>query len=414
MSKKQKPVPTKAAVTPTWAIWMVRALLGLAGLLALWALGKLLGGQPMDGWGDYGMVIVRNQIVALLHGAVLLAAAAGFIHLMTRPASTWPARRLAWALAGLVALDALWLSRHYVQTMSGEALEENEVIRLLKSERPRQRVALISQDGFYNQWLTYLFPYHGIQALNITQMPRMPVEYQKYLGTLTRRPGRYWQLGAVGYVLAPVQIWGQIQNDPSLRDLFTLALAYDVMPADGGGTKVFVNSSGQHVVLRMKDPGPRFTLSGAWQAAPDEEALRLLAEPAHPLFDRVLVAPEQAAGLPASGEPGRPGSVELVEYRPDRIRLKVTAERPALLRVADKYDPAWRASVDGQPASLLRVDYLFRGLPVAAGTHEVLMQYQAGGGTLWLLAAGLVLCGGATLHLMTHRSASSIKETAAP
>ena len=52
MSKKQKPVPTKAAVTPTWAIWMVRALLGLAGLLALWALGKLLGGQPMDGWGD--------------------------------------------------------------------------------------------------------------------------------------------------------------------------------------------------------------------------------------------------------------------------------------------------------------------------------------------------------------------------
>jgi len=58
----------------------------------------------------------------------------------------------------LVAWDAWMLSRFYIKTMPLAALNENAVITLLKQDMPEHRVALVSQDGFYNWWLTFVFP----------------------------------------------------------------------------------------------------------------------------------------------------------------------------------------------------------------------------------------------------------------
>jgi uncharacterized membrane protein YfhO len=38
--------------------------------------------------------------------------------------------------------------------------------------------------------------------------------------------------------------------------------------------------------------------------------------------------------------------------------------------------PGWEATVDGRPSRLDRVDYLFRGVPVAAGRHVVELRYR--------------------------------------
>ena len=47
-------------------------------------------------------------------------------------------------------------------------LAENPVIALLRKDSPAHRVALLSQEGFYNSWLTFVFPYYGISAINTT------------------------------------------------------------------------------------------------------------------------------------------------------------------------------------------------------------------------------------------------------
>jgi len=41
--------------------------------------------------------------------------------------------------------------------------------------------------------------------MNVTQMPRMPVEYKRYMEAVGGHALQYWQLSAVGYILAPAK-----------------------------------------------------------------------------------------------------------------------------------------------------------------------------------------------------------------
>jgi hypothetical protein len=70
------------------------------------------------------------------------------------------------------------------------------------------------------------------------------------------------------------------------------------------------------------------------------------------------------------------GQVELVLDRPDRLDFNVSASKPGWLFVADTWYPGWRAWIDGQPAPILRADYLFQALTLEAGSHTITLQYR--------------------------------------
>lgn len=75
---------------------------------------------------------------------------------------------------------------------------------------------------------------------------------------------------------------------------------------------------------------------------------------------------------------GPPGilPVEVVRERPEVLRFDVAADHPALLVVTDSWYPGWRAWVDGDSAPVLRVNALFRGVPIPAGAHRVDMRFE--------------------------------------
>ena len=85
----------------------------------------------------------------------------------------------------------------------------------------------------------------------------------------------------------------------------------------------------------------------------------------------VLAVVPPLAAAPASARP-EPGPSPTV----------TSWERP------DGYDPGWRASVDGRPASVLRANVAFRAVAVSAGRHVIEMVYRPP-----LPMAGLVLSG---------------------
>ena len=311
---------------PVWMRLFVWSVMGCAAILALWAFG-LSSGRDDDvarfaaqGWGQYAGVIVGNRIRALWHAAVLTGAAAGFLWLFLLAKPLKPALHTSakWALVLLVAGDAWLLSRHYIQTMPLSAMDKNPVISMLKKDMPEHRVALVSQEGFYNWWLTYAFTYHGIQAVNTTQMPRMPDDYKNFLGAVGRNPIRYWQMASVGYVLAPVEVWGQLQKDARTRDLFDLVWCYNVEPAEAG-VKVIPalltgNPPARHVVLRFKHPAPRYALIAGWERSDDQETLRRLAAPEYRLSQKVLLPQEATTNLPSLNGEGIVGRVESHGY----------------------------------------------------------------------------------------------------
>jgi uncharacterized membrane protein YfhO len=57
--------------------------------------------------------------------------------------------------------------------------------------------------------------------------------------------------------------------------------------------------------------------------------------------------------------------------RPGELVVNVEANGRQLLVVADSFHAGWRATVDGRPAEVLRVNGDFLGCPVDSGRHEV-------------------------------------------
>ncbi len=407
----QSAVPPETATSPSLVRHFVSGVFILGGILAVWALMQTgtssedMSRMSAQGWGNYAASIVGNKTTALWHAALMTLGAGVCLWILTAPRCRVKAacQVCAWVLVLIVAGDALWLSRHYIKTMPMSVLEENDVIRILKSDMPEHRVVLVSQDGFYNFWLTYVFPYYHIPTMNVTQMPRMPVDYKRYMEAVGGHALRYWQLAAVGYILAPAQIWGQIQNDPAMKDAFDIVYAYNVAPAEMGVTVIPAThqAPGQHVILRLKKPNPRFALIAGWQKAEDDEALRQMAAPDFVPFQKALVAPEAAEGLPEPTGKGIVGQVQMAEYRPGYMKLKVSADRPAILRVSEKYDRDWRAWIDQQSVPVRRVDFICQGILVPSpGLHEVVLKYAPDKRQLIWQCLGILICLGAGIALI--------------
>jgi hypothetical protein len=71
------------------------------------------------------------------------------------------------------------------------------------------------------------------------------------------------------------------------------------------------------------------------------------------------------------------GAAVVSSYRLNDVVVDVDTPGPALLRLADAWYPDWKVRVDGQPAELLRADYLLRAVPVPAGKHRVEFQFES-------------------------------------
>jgi hypothetical protein len=61
---------------------------------------------------------------------------------------------------------------------------------------------------------------------------------------------------------------------------------------------------------------------------------------------------------------------------PDRLIAHVESPRGGMAVVLEAWYPGWEAQVDGRPAEIYRVNYLFRGVVVGPGAHIVSMQFK--------------------------------------
>jgi uncharacterized membrane protein YfhO len=66
----------------------------------------------------------------------------------------------------------------------------------------------------------------------------------------------------------------------------------------------------------------------------------------------------------------------LLEDRPGALSYQVTTDTPSLLVVSNWQYPGWQARVGGQPAKIVRVNYLMQGIYLAAGETTVALAYQ--------------------------------------
>lgn len=70
-------------------------------------------------------------------------------------------------------------------------------------------------------------------------------------------------------------------------------------------------------------------------------------------------------------------SIELTEYRPDRLTYKTSILSPKLAVFSEIFYPyGWTVKVDGKERPLLKTDYFLRGVQLEKGDKEVVMEFK--------------------------------------
>lgn len=123
----------------------------------------------------------------------------------------------------------------------------------------------------------------------------------------------------------------------------------------------------------------------------DEEALRLIRtggaefEP-----EREALSDEALPVIPSQPGPTS-GSVSVVRFDADEVRLAVETGDTAVLATSERYDPGWAVEIDGLPAELRRINFGFRGVVVPPGTHDIRFLYRPLVTRIGFLVSGLSL-----------------------
>jgi uncharacterized membrane protein YfhO len=85
------------------------------------------------------------------------------------------------------------------------------------------------------------------------------------------------------------------------------------------------------------------------------------------LLERDLLPPGPRAAF-------RPAT--LVRYSACEVQVQAELDAPGYLFLSDAWYPGWRAEADGRPLPVIRANLAFRAVPLPAGSHRVVFQYQ--------------------------------------
>jgi hypothetical protein len=126
-------------------------------------------------------------------------------------------------------------------------------------------------------------------------------------------------------------------------------------------------------LYEVMEPVPRAYLVA--RATYERDPLRTLGRLSSASFDpRQEVIIDAPVHLPAEGR--FQGETTITEYQNNEVQIHARLNTSGVLVLTDAYYPGWKLFVDNHPQTILRANYLFRGVELAAGNHTVQFVYD--------------------------------------
>ncbi|MEM1060347.1 MAG: hypothetical protein AAGK14_13980 [Verrucomicrobiota bacterium] len=339
----------------------LRLCLGVATLvaglatLACWWLGRSGDGRSLARW----------SVNPFLRRGLLLA---------RRPGRRGSA--LLAILAVIGAAQMLWAHSHYVNLFPVSDVTEPNILiqKLREGGGDRPRIKIMRGDPVLESLLQRSFRYHGIESLDIPAFSRFPSDYRAWFHALGGNVPRLLQLSSVRYFVMPTQSLQGLLRQPEFGQR---AVGVELFPVAG----TLPNGKPSHAVLELRGHLPRASLVPGLRVLPTRRAvLSELSNPHWKFRQSILVDRATASELGLQEQEASPDDqlppVEIVRYGGREVVLKTDSPVPAFLRLTDRYDSDWRATVNGEPTAIFPTDFIFRGVKLPAGPAEVVLTFD--------------------------------------
>ncbi len=216
------------------------------------------------------------------------------------------------------------------------------------------------------------------------------------------------ELGRYQLLVGEAEGYRPALTNPNIWALLNIGYMYTDLPDLPFGQRVVGpvrNAAGSQVYLyELPGEHPAAWVAPAIVTAPDEQVLATVLDPRYDVYSVALMT--DSADVPSATIAQAPARLDLDVNvdRPSAGRIDVQLGAPApegsALVVSENYYPGWEATVDGQPVSVWRTNYVLMGVPLPAGARTVSLTftnppYEVGKVvTLLALAASVLLLGG--------------------
>lgn len=310
--------------------------------------------QYLTGLKAQRFLLLRND---LLLACVFLALAFGaaLLKVTGRVART----PFVLIILAIIAVDIWMFSHKFFAPQPVQKMEamfaKDSVIQYIEQDTTRFRVFPVGNLLQDNRWayhgIASLGGYHGVKMRAYQDM----LENLFYRGPNARLPLHLPLLSSLNckYIVSEMELGA----DPALKPIIW-------------------NPRGRRFLYENLHVLPRAYFVDSVAVIPNrEEALRAMQRPNFQPDYWAIVDRE----LPGPIGPTPNRSATITSYTPHQVEIVVETDRPSFLVLSDTYyPPGWKATVDGEPALICRVNTYVRGLYLSEGKHYVQYSFRPG------------------------------------
>jgi hypothetical protein len=176
-----------------------------------------------------------------------------------------------------------------------------------------------------------------------------------------------------GYTASMLADYGEFWKDvPQASDLLNVRYIVKDQPLPG---RESIYKEGNWHVYENPSAFPRAWLVHQVVVEPfADKAKQELGDPNFDRFHKAIIRNSLGVEL-ESVTTGLGEEIQWDHYQGDRFELRVKAKGRGLLVLSETFYPGWKATVNGQPAPIHKVDGLLRGVIVPRGDSRVVLRY---------------------------------------
>ena len=220
--------------------------------------------------------------------------------------------------------------------------------------------------------------------------PRLLVQLIRFGGVAWERAFTPDDIGVMAKVYIPLRPYARLGDSVTLRvQSIGVRARFLKGHADAGESQIFYGRVETPIIFDRQLPDGRVFLNVA--EAPRFRVAKRIVKMSEDEFlarrdidfdDTAVVGPAEA------GAPLGDGSIHISKLTNEEQRLRTESSTPFFLASSEKLTPELQITIDGRVAHAVKINALFAGVEVPAGTHRVVFSRRIGRGWWWATIVG--------------------------
>lgn len=323
------------------------------------------------------LFLERTQMIlhSLMRTGIFLALSAGVVEWVIAENRSPKAVSHLWrsylpwiAVLLVLVLDLGINAKSYIHFYSWrDYFYKNALVNFLRQDTDLYRVKAfgVQQHPLLNQLVSDILPFHQIPVVDPPAASSIPKDYLALFDAMQR----YY-----------------VHLDRNL-DFFNVkyVLSTSPFPKDSKDFQFLALWNGIYLYKR-ENFLPRTWLASSVKVVNGGENA-VLFETLHPALNlraTVILEEEPIHTLSHIQDQRLPRTAQITHYENNRIQIETSAEIPTLLVMSEKWDPYWKAWLDGQPTKIYKANFLMRAIEIPAGHHQALFEYHPPSFGFWI------------------------------